>query len=550
MNKKILLSVLIIFSLCLFSGCSFNFFGNKQPNSPEQNNISATDGATSACAAMADGTLTGDRQADIKSACCFKTNLESGACNPGRLVFNTPDLGPVTASVSQGSKTCVVTLTYGNADQIIDPDKKFFANKFIGYSFLLTDLKAVNDPAGCEKNLDLNAFYNFPDDILNKYLGLSSIILGNLDRTKVNALREKQIEKNCSGLSSGALKGDGGAVDKNLACCYQQSFDDGFCFPYQLVFKTADLGKVTLSISSDGENCAARLDFGAAAQITDPAKKFYANKNIIYNKKLSDAKSFGNESFCQEQVNPSSDDFKKFYNLPATLINQYWGSQATAGSGNLIQGLVNSCSAVKNATINGDGSFDDSKGRCCLLENLYLNNCQPFQAAYQTTDLGKVILSISKSKNNCLAKVSYGSADQIADQSKKSFANKTITKIYTPADLKTFGDTQDKTGVLLCQQIFSVYANTSRGDLDLILNGYLSNQPGFSGNLAKSSEVKTAAGDLTGATTKARDHARVSYINSLRQALNDYYMNNGQYPPALSFGQPLKDPAGKNYLPQ
>lgn len=47
---------------------------------------------------------------------------------------------------------------------------------------------------------------------------------------------------------------------------------------------------------------------------------------------------------------------------------------------------------------------------------------------------------------------------------------------------------------------------------------------------------------LSGARNKARDTRRVSDINTIRNALNLYYLQNGVYPQAITAGKPLKDP--------
>jgi|GEM_PF-4595843 hypothetical protein len=537
MTKKTSFLFVAIFLLFIFSGC-----GIGQKNKPAQNSASAE------CAKINQGILKGDGGSDdAKLTCCFKEDLESGPCRPFELVFNTPDLGRVAVSLSQNGESCMVSVNYGGADQIIDPDKKFFAGKFISSFYPLADSKSVKDYS-CQKNPDLSGFYNFPSHILDMYMASAATPFGSLDRAQVAAYNNKQVEKKCSGMNGLELKGDGSATDMDLACCYEQSYKSGSCFPFQMIFNTADLGPVTLSLINDKQNCVERLDFAGADKIIDPEKKFYANKNIIYTKLLSDAKFSSSQLSCQDRLKSAYGDPKNFYNLPSSLISQYWNGQLAGFSGNLVQGLVDSCSSVSSATISGDGSFKDNKGRCCFLENLYLNNCQPFKAVYSTPDLGKVTLSLSKSKKNCVARVDYGAADQITDPNKKNYANKYAAQIFTPNDLSGYAGTKDKTGVLLCQQIFSVYAGTSASDFNSIVDGYLKKQSGFSGNLVKSTVVEKNVKDSTKATAVARDQARVSYVKTIQQALKNYYGNNGKYPPSLSFGKPLVDSSGKKYL--
>jgi hypothetical protein len=128
----------------------------------------------------------------------------------------------------------------------------------------------------------------------------------------------------CSGITSGTLKMDGGVADKKLFYCFYKVAGNN-CGRFELIFKTADLGDVKFSSNPDGLMCVYRADFGDAGQIQDASKKYYANK-FIENSAIAE-KVF---SFIPyESINP-----KEIYGLIDYFVVGYNSSQF-GFSGNL-----------------------------------------------------------------------------------------------------------------------------------------------------------------------------------------------------------------------
>jgi Bacterial TSP3 repeat len=147
-----------------------------------------------------------------------------------------------------------------------------------------------------------------------------------------------EIAHDCTGVTSGTLKMDGGTDDKKLAYCFTKTMDNG-CGNFELIFDETDLGKIKLTVGANGSMCELRIDFGDASQIKDESKKGYADKYIIYSTSLSNfAKNESTVSY--ENINTA-----QVYGMIDYFENGYKNSES-GFSGNLDKTLISETSPV------------------------------------------------------------------------------------------------------------------------------------------------------------------------------------------------------------
>jgi|GEM_PF-6159499 hypothetical protein len=179
------------------------------------------------CAGIKSGTLKMDGGVSDKELIYCFYKVAGSNCGHFDLIFKTADLGDVKFSSNINGQMCVYRVDFGDAGQIQDSSKKYYANKFIQYSVV-----AEKAPSTISyESINPKEIYGSIDGIVAEYYSSQPGVSGNLEK---KTLTEQQAMMTVA--ARDALRV---ADIKQIQTALELYYNDVKKYPDQVIFGSA-----------------------------------------------------------------------------------------------------------------------------------------------------------------------------------------------------------------------------------------------------------------------------------------------------------------------